>query len=115
MFMQFLASLLVSTVAVLVTAYLTPGAQVESIFTAMVVAIVLGFMNAVVKPILVILTLPISIVTLGLFTLILNLVILVMVDGLVPGFSLGGLLPTILFAIILSVVNSGLASLTSKE
>lgn len=113
--MQFLASLLVSTVAVLVTAYLTPGAQVESIFTAMVVAIVLGFMNAVVKPILVILTLPISIVTLGLFTLILNLVILVMVDGLVPGFSLGGLLPTILFAIILSVVNSGLASLTSKE
>jgi len=111
--MSFIISLLVSTIAVLTAAYVTPGAEIANVLTAVVVAVVLGFMNAVVKPILLVLTLPINILTLGLFTVVINLLVLTMVDALVPGFSLGGLFPAIVFAIVLSVLNSFLSNLAT--
>lgn len=113
--MNFIISLLVSAVSVMIAAYLTPGAVIDSFFTAIVVSLVLGFMNAVVKPILLLLTLPINILTLGLFTLVINLLVLFLVDALVSGFTLGGLLTTIVFAIVLSVVNGGLAALLGEK
>ena len=71
--MQFLLSLILTSIAVMLAAFITPGATVDSFVTAVLVAIVLGFMNAVVKPILMVLTLPINILTLGLFLFLINI------------------------------------------
>ncbi|MDE2590515.1 MAG: phage holin family protein [Patescibacteria group bacterium] len=93
------------------TAYLLPGVQVQSFLTAIVVAVVLGIVNAVLKPILFILTLPVNILTLGLFTFILNGLIILLVSAVVPGFKVNGLLWAVLFSIILSLINGFLSAL----
>lgn len=113
--MSLLISLIVNAISVMIAAYIIPGVKVDSFVTAILVTIVMGFMNAVVKPILTLLTLPITIVTLGLFLLVINLIILFLVDAVIPGFELGGVLPAILFAIALSVIGSITNSLTTKK
>lgn len=85
---QFLASLLATAIIVLGTAYLLPGFEVESFVTAIVVALVLGVLNALVKPILTLLTLPITVFTLGLFSLVNSSLILLLTAFIVPGFSI---------------------------
>lgn len=109
--MAVLLNLLLSGFAVFVTAYLLPGVDVDSFVTAVIVAIVLGVLNALVKPILILLTLPITILTLGLFTFVINLIILFMTDALVSGFTLDGLLAAVLFSLVLSLVNGFLGAL----
>ena len=76
--MRFLIQILISSLAILVTAYLLPGVEIQndSIFTAILVAAVLAFFNAVVKPILIFLTIPITFLTFGLFLLVINAVII---------------------------------------
>ena len=86
--MQFLTNILVTAIIVFATAYLVPGFKVESFWTAVVVALVLAVLNAFVKPILTILTLPITLLTLGLFSLVISAVILLLTTWLVPGFSI---------------------------
>lgn len=113
--MQILISLALTTLAVTVAAYITPGAEVDSLLTALIVAVVLGFMNAVVKPILLLLTLPINILTLGLFTIVINLLLLVGAEMLVPGFALGGFLSVIIFAVVLSLLNTFLGNMTDSK
>lgn len=103
--MGFLVKLLISTVAVIIGAYLIPGVGVDSIVTAVIVAIVLGLLNAIVKPILVILTIPVTIVTLGLFLLVINVIIIYLADYLVPGFSVSGFIAALLFSLVLAVVG----------
>ncbi len=76
--MDILINWLVSTIAILVTAYLLPGVHLQDFTTALVVALVLGILNAFVKPILFLLTLPITILTLGLFMFVLNAVIILL-------------------------------------
>lgn len=112
--MNLIVALIINAIAVLVSAYLVPGVTVQSFVTALVVAIVLGFLNAFVRPILLFLTLPINILTLGLFTIVINLLMLVITDSLIDGFAMDGLLATIIFAIVLSVVSSGLAMLFGR-
>lgn len=114
-YMQILISLALTTLAVTVAAYITPGAEVDSLLTALIVAVVLGFMNAVVKPILLLLTLPINILTLGLFTIVINLLLLVGAEMLVPGFALGGFLSVIIFAVVLSLLNTFLGNMTDSK
>ncbi len=109
--MNALIGLLLNAVAVVITAYLLPGVQVQSFLTAIVVAVVLGVVNAVLKPILFILTLPVNILTLGLFTFILNGIIILLVSAVVPGFRVNGLLWAILFSIILSLINGFISAL----
>ncbi|MDE2025937.1 MAG: phage holin family protein [Patescibacteria group bacterium] len=109
--MNALIGLLLNAVAVVITAYLLPGVQVQSFLTAIVVAVVLGIVNAVLKPILFILTLPVNILTLGLFTFILNGLIILLVSAVVPGFKVNGLLWAVLFSIILSLINGFLSAL----
>lgn len=104
--MATLITIIINAFSVLIAAYIIPGVRVDSFWTAVLVTIVLGIMNAVVKPILVILTLPITILTLGLFYFVLNLIILFLVDALISGFTLGGVVPAILFAIALSIIGS---------
>lgn len=92
--------------AVVITAYLLPGIVVKSFFVALVVAVVLGFFNTILKPILVILTLPINILTLGLFTLVINAGLILLASNLVAGFQVDGFWWALIFSLILSLVNA---------
>lgn len=109
--MEILIRILIGAIAVFTAAYILPGVQVDSFGTALVVAVVLGALNAFVKPILVILTLPITILTLGLFLLILNALLILLVDNLVTGFAVNGLFWALIFGLVVSVVSSFLHSL----
>ena len=104
--MEFIIRLLISAVSVFIAAYLLPGVGVESFLTAVIVAALLGLLNAVVKPILVILTIPITLVTFGLFLLVTNAIIILFADSLVSGFSVDGFWWALLFSFILTIVNS---------
>jgi putative membrane protein len=104
--MNFLTRLIVSSLAVLVTAYILPGVEVTSVFTAIMVAAVLSLLNAIVKPILVILTIPITVLTLGLFLLVINAAMILLAGDIVSGFRVDGFWTALFFSIILSVVNS---------
>lgn len=96
---------LISTLAILVAAYLIPGITVTWL-AALVLAIVLGLINAFIKPVLFILTLPINILTLGLFSLILNALIVLFVSYFVPGFTVAGFWPAFFFSILVSLINA---------
>jgi putative membrane protein len=95
---------IVSALAIGITAFVLPGAS-ATVVGALLAAIVLGLVNAVIKPLLVILTLPINILTLGLFTFIINGILILIASGIVPGFKVNGLLTAIVFSIILTIVN----------
>jgi len=103
--MKILVSLLVRGLAVALTGAVVPGVVVRDFPAAVVAAVVLGILNVLVKPVLVILTLPVTIVTLGLFTLVINTVVILMADKLVPGFEVGSFWTALLFGVVLSVVN----------
>lgn len=102
--MHIIINWLIATIAVIVTAYILPGASMPNFVTALLVALVLGLLNVFIKPLFVILTLPINILTLGLFTLVINAVIIMMVSALVPGFKVDGFWNAMLFSIVLSIV-----------
>jgi putative membrane protein len=90
--------------AVIVSAYILPGVTLASFWTALVVALVLGLLNAFIKPLLIILTLPINILTLGLFTLVINALVIMMASAIVPGFKVDGFWYAMLFSIVLCAV-----------
>jgi len=104
--MKLLISLLISMLGVGITAYLLPGVVVEGWQAALLTAILLGVVNTVIKPILVILTLPVTILTLGLFYLVINALMVLLVSNIVPGFEVGGLLSAFLFSVVLSLIGS---------
>jgi len=104
--MNVLAKILINTIAVLVVAYILPGIEISSFFDALVVAVVLALLNLLVKPVLVILTLPLTIVTLGIFLLILNGLIVMLAGALVDGFYVSGLFWAIIFSLLVSLVNA---------
>lgn len=104
--MNVLAKILINTIAVLVVSYILPGIEISSFFNALVVAVVLALLNLLVKPVLVILTLPLTIVTLGIFLLILNGLIVMLAGALVDGFYVGGLFWAIIFSLLVSLVNA---------
>jgi putative membrane protein len=80
-----------------------PGVHLDDYLTAILVAVVLAFLNAIVKPILTILTIPITIVTLGFFLLVINAVIIIFAERLVSGFHVDGFLTALLFSLVLSL------------
>lgn len=95
----------VSAAAVGVAAYLIPGVEV-TLVGALIAAVVIGIINAFIKPVLSILTLPLTIVTLGLFSLVLNALLVLLVAQVVPGFTVAGFWPALFFSIVLSLVNA---------
>lgn len=103
--MGFIVKVLLTAVAALVAAYLLPGVTIDGIASALLVALILSILNSVVKPILVVLTIPITIVTLGLFLLVINAILVFVTDFFVSGFAVSGLLTAILFSLIVSVVR----------
>jgi putative membrane protein len=110
--MRFLIHLLINGFAVFVAAYILEGVRVESFLTAVIVSIVLGIVNALIKPILSIIALPITILTLGLFNFILNGLMILLVTKVVPGFSVENFWWAVLFSFVLSIVNWFLHLLT---
>ena len=101
-----LIRLVISTIAVLIAANVIPGIQVANFKTAVIVAVVLGLLNTFVKPILKILTFPITLLTLGLFLLVINIIIVYLADYFVSGFTVSGILSALIFSFLLSVVSS---------
>lgn len=104
--MSYIISLLVTALAVVVTAYLLPGVTIKSYGSAIIVALLIGLVNTIIKPIMVILTFPITILTLGLFLFVINALMILLVSALVPGFKVNGFLWALIFSIVLSFVNS---------
>lgn len=104
--MNLLIRLLISTVAVIVAAYILPGVAVDSFLTAILVAIIMSILNMVVKPIMIILTIPITILTLGLFLFVINALIVLLASSLITGFTVDGFWYALLFSIVLSLINS---------
>lgn len=103
--MSLVVSWLVNAAALWVATRIVPGIYVEGGGTLLLAALVIGLVNAVVKPLLVLLTLPITIVTLGLFYLVLNGLMLYLAAALTPGFQLEGFIPALLGAVVISVVG----------
>lgn len=104
--MNILISWFVSALVVLTAAYILPGVEVESFTAALVTAVVLGIINIFIKPLITIFTLPITIITLGLFMLVINALMILLASAIVPGFSVAGLGWAILFSLLLSLINS---------
>jgi putative membrane protein len=96
---------LVITVAILLASKIVSGIQVESLTTAIIAAAVLGVINVVLRPILLILTLPLTILTLGIFTFVINALMLLLVAKIVPEFTVAGFIPAFLGALIISIVS----------
>jgi putative membrane protein len=104
--MNLIIRFLLSGVAVLLTSYLLGGVYVENFGYALLVAAVLSIANILIKPILVIFTIPITILTLGLFLLVINALIILLVDAVTPGFNVSGFWWALAFSLILSIFNS---------
>jgi putative membrane protein len=96
----------ISAIAIMIAAYVLPGVNVDGIVAALVLAVVLGAINAFIKPILLILTLPINVVTLGLSTFVINAALVMLASYIVPGFGVASFWWALLFAIVLSFVTS---------
>ena len=103
--MKFLLRLLLNALAVMTAAYFVPGLTLSGPGAALLAGVVLGFVNAIVRPVLFVLTLPFTLVTLGLFLFILNAICLALTAALVPGFSIAGFWPAVFGALIVSLVS----------
>jgi putative membrane protein len=103
--MRFLARLLLNGIAIIVAAYLLPGLHIAGPFAALVAGVLLGFINATVRPVLFFLTLPLTLVTLGLFIFVLNAICFGLTAWLVPGFSVDGFWWALLGALLVSIVS----------
>ncbi|AWK04348.1 hypothetical protein HYN56_08905 [Flavobacterium crocinum] len=104
--MKLLLRLLVTAALVLLLSNILTGVHVTSFGTAVIVAVVLGLLNVFIKPILVILTLPVTFVTLGLFLLVINAVIILLCTKIVGGFAVDSFWTALIFSIILSLLQS---------
>lgn len=109
--MQTIISLILSTIAVIVTAYILPGTHVSSFLTALAVAVVLGIANAFILPLLLLITLPINILTLGLFTFVIIGLMVMLASAIVPGFHVDSFWWALAFALVLFIINSFLSAL----
>lgn len=97
---------LISALTLIIVANVIEGVQISGLSSALIAILVLGIANAVIRPILLILTLPINIITLGLFTFVINAIILYMVASVVTGFEISGFLDAVIGTILLSLMGS---------
>jgi len=112
--MGIIFSLLVNSIAVYATGYILPGIHINDFVTAVIVAVVLGVLNTFVKPILIILTLPINIITFWLFTFVINAALVMLASAIVPNFKVDSFLWALAFSLVLSIVSSFLNSLAKS-
>ena len=113
--MKLIFQLLLTALVVLVLAEVLPGVGVDTFTTSLIVAVVLALLNVLVKPILVFLTLPATLITFGLFLLVINAVIILLVDYLISGFTVDGFWWALLFSFLLTLAQSVLFKLTERK
>lgn len=106
--LEFVIRILIGGISVLIISYVLPdtGVAIDNFLSAIIVAAVVAFLNGIIKPILVILTLPITIFTFGLFLLVINAFLILLADLIVPGFHVGGFWWALLFSLVLSLLIS---------
>ena len=110
--MMFIIRLILNALAVYLTANLLEGVSLDSFITAIIVAVVLGIVNTLIKPVLLLLAFPINLLTFGLFAWVINALMILLVDYLVPGFSVASFIWALLFSLVLSVISSVLNKFT---
>ncbi len=103
--MDFLIKLLISAVVVILTAWITPGVQIRSFWSAIIVALVLALLNIFLRPFMIVLTIPITIVTLGLFLFVINAFIVYVAGKMVSGFKVESFGGALLFSLFLSIIS----------
>jgi len=113
--MKYIFKVLLTAFAVLVIAKILPGIKVDSYGTAIWVAFIVGILFSILKPILVILTLPVTILTLGLFLFVINAAMILLANSWIDGFSVSGFWTALLFSIILSFFESILHKIIDKD
>lgn len=113
--MKLILRILLSALSVIILANVLPNVSVDSFMTAVIVAVVLSLLNFLVKPILVILTLPVTIVTFGLFLLIINAIIILLADKLIDGFTVSNIWWALIFSLLLSFLQSIFFSLLKED
>lgn len=106
---------LIAAIAIMITAYVLPGVTVWGVIPALVTAVILGLVNATLRPLLFVLTLPVNIATLGLFTLVINALLILLTSAIVPGFEVQGFWWALLFAIVLSLIQGFLYQFYKNE
>lgn len=109
--MKLIVHVLTVALALLLSAYIIPGIEVSSVYIAIVAAVILGLLNLVIRPILFVLTLPLTILTLGLFSFVLNAFIFWFAASFIEGFSVSGFMPALLGSVIVSIASA----IASKE
>lgn len=113
--MRLLVTWIINAVALLALPYVVPSIHVASLGTALVVAVVLGLINAVLRPLLILLTLPVTLLTLGLFIFVINALLFQFAGALVNGFVVGGFWPALFGSIVYSLISWALSSLLLTE
>ena len=113
--MGFILRLFLTAVAAYAAAWLLPGVEITDAKTAIIVALVLALLNALIKPILILLTLPVTIITMGLFLLVINILIIKWTDSLVGGFTVNGWFSALLFSLIVSLVTWILSGIVYRD
>ncbi|MFK8284315.1 phage holin family protein [Capnocytophaga canis] len=113
--MKYILSLLITSVIIFLLGNILPGVHITDYFSAVLVAFVLSILNVLVKPVLAIISIPITILTLGLFMFVINAVIILLAAQLVEGFKVNGFLGALLFSLCLSLVQSVAQNLLDKQ
>jgi putative membrane protein len=111
---KFFTKTVASALAILFVAYFMKGVTVDNTITALLVAVVLGLLNNFVKPILVLLTIPFTVFTLGLFLIVINVFIIYTVSELVPGFHVSGFFTAFIFGMLVSFFTSIIESIIGR-
>ena len=113
--MKYAISLLITAIIIFVLANVLPSAHIDNYFSAILVAFVLSILDVLVKPVLQIISIPITIITLGLFLFVINACIILLADELVGGFKVNGFVGALLFSLCLSLVQSVVFNLMEKK
>lgn len=113
--MKTLIHFIVLGLAILITAYILPGVTVEGFWVALVLAVVLGVINAFLRPLLIILTFPLTVVTFGLFVFVINGLLVMLAANIVPGFAVANFWSAVLFGIVLAIITAVLEMFEAKE
>ncbi len=113
--MNFIIRLLITAAVAYGLTYVLSGVHFTSFQAAIIFAVVFAILNAIVKPILTILTLPVTIVTLGLFLFVINAIVILLAAKLTPGFVVGGFFPALIGSVVLTLITSGLTMLVGKR
>jgi len=113
--MKFIYKMLLTALVVLLLSNILPGIYVNNYFTAIIVALVLGFLNTFIKPLLIFFTLPVTVITLGLFLLVINAFIIIWASHMINGFRVSGFWYAMLFSLLLSFFQPMVSSFIKEN